>query len=67
MGNQEATTLAVVESGLLILETEKLGGRETKRPTGETEDINAKAGTGPCLQIPTQVLAFWLRVLIFKP
>lgn len=45
MGSQEATTLAVVESVLLILEIQKLRGREIKRITQETEDINAKVGT----------------------
>lgn len=45
MGNQEATPSAVVESVLLILEIQKLRGREIKRMTQETEDVNAKAGT----------------------
>lgn len=47
MGNQKATMLAVVESSLslLILEALKLKGREVKRLTQETEDMNAKAGT----------------------
>lgn len=70
MVSQEATTLAVVDSFLLIWEMEKLGGRERKWLPQETEDINISAKSWNCNRLsrfPAMCVFLWLHIIVFKP